>query len=185
MCLNYLYILSIGLYLHHHNSISESIYFYYSLSYFGLCNNCNSSLTCWTARIHYSVPITNKITSFLPSYLTDTHNTQPISPHFLFNILQLPHRINRSHIRCPYSYFLLFFHPSLTFSVHLPLSFSTQCSSFGEYSAFGSPDGFSSTASSAMPEKDRIALMGTALCSSPGAVFVRVLFGLRVSPSSA
>src|SRR6476619_1660635 len=44
--------------------------------------------------------------------------------------------------------------------------------------------GFSSTASSALPEKDRIARMGTALCSSPGAVFGRVLFGLRASPSS-
>src|SRR6478609_2315170 len=30
----------------------------------------------------------------------------------------------------------------------------------------------------------RTARMGTALCSSPGAVFGRVLFGLRVSPSS-
>src|SRR6476469_489356 len=95
--------------LHHHNSISESIYFCYSLSYLALCNNCNSSLTCWTTRIHYYVPITNKISSILPSYLTDTHNTQPISPHFLFKILQLPRRIHRSHIPCPYSYFMLFF----------------------------------------------------------------------------
>src|SRR6476619_4022276 len=55
---------------------------------------------------------------------------------------------------------------------------------FGEHSAFESPDGFSSTASSALPEKDRIAQMGTALCSSPGTVFGRVLFGLKVSPSS-
>src|SRR6476469_5656797 len=105
------------LYLHRYNSISESIYFCYSLSYFGLCNNCNSSLSCWTARIHYSVSITNKISSILSSYLTDTHNTQPISPHFLFNILQLPNRIHLSHIPCPFSYFMLFFHPSLTFSV--------------------------------------------------------------------
>src|SRR6476469_4896110 len=133
--------------------------------------------------IHYSVPITNKITSILPSYLTDTHNTQPTSPHFLFNVLQLSHRIHRSHIPCPYSYFMLFFHPSLTFSVHLPLSFPTPTLSFpfGAYSAFERPDDFSSTASSALPEKDRIARMGTALCSSPGAVFGRVLFGLRVS----
>src|SRR6478609_7938274 len=27
------------------------------------------------------------------------------------NILQLPHRIHRSHIPCPYSYFMVFFHP--------------------------------------------------------------------------
>src|SRR6476619_1647108 len=84
--MNYHYIHRIGFYLHH--SITESIYFCCSLSYFGLCNNCNSSLTCWTARIHYSVPITNKISSIPSSYLTDTHNTQPIFPHFLFNILQ-------------------------------------------------------------------------------------------------
>src|SRR6476619_2530145 len=124
LCLNYHHIHRIGFYLHYHNSISESIYFCYSLSYFGLCNSCNYSLTCWTARIHYSVPITNKITSIFPSFLTDTHNTQPISPHFLFNILQLPHPILRSHIPCPYSYFMLFFHPLLTFSVHLSLCVS-------------------------------------------------------------
>src|SRR6476469_5838328 len=129
VCLNYHHIHRIGFYLHHHNSISESIYFCYSLIYFGLCNNCNSSLTCWTARVHYSVPITNKISSIPPSYLTAIHNTQPISPYFLFNILQLTHRIHRPHIPCPYSYFVLFFHPSLTFSVHLPLSFPTQCNS--------------------------------------------------------
>src|SRR6476619_5338408 len=56
--------------------------------------------------------------SIPPSYLTDTHNTQPISPHFLFNILQLPRRIqHRPHIPRPYSYFVLFFHRSLSFSV--------------------------------------------------------------------
>src|SRR6476469_198086 len=55
---------------------------------------------------------------------------------------------------------------------------------FGAYSAFERSDGFSSTASSALPEKDRIARRRTALCSSPGAVFGRVLFGQRVSQSS-
>src|SRR6476469_261504 len=117
------------LYLHRYNSISESIYFCYSLGYFGLCNNCNSSLTCWTARIHYSVSITNKISSISPSYLTDTHNTRPISPLLLFNILLLPRRIHCLHTPRPYCYLVLFFHPSLTFSVHLPFSISTQCSS--------------------------------------------------------
>src|SRR6476661_7697472 len=58
--------------------------------------------------------------------------------------------------------------------------FQPSAVSFGAYSAVERPNGFSSTASSALPEKDR---MGTALCSSPGAVFGRVLFGLRVSPS--
>src|SRR6476619_4287636 len=54
----------------------------------------------------------------------------------------------------------------------------------GAYSAFERPDGFSSTASSALPEKDRIARVETALCSSPSAIFGRVIFGLRVSPFS-
>src|SRR6478609_3093230 len=126
VCLNYHHIHRIGSYLHHHNSISESLYFRYSLSYFGLCNNCHSSLTCWTAGIHYSVPITNQISSIPPSYLTDTHNTQPISPHFFFNILQLPRRIHHPHIPRPFSYFEHFFHLSLSTSVHLPLSYPTQ-----------------------------------------------------------
>src|SRR6476619_2775728 len=62
--------------------------------------------------------------------------------------------------------------------------FQSSAVPFGAYSAFERPDGSSSTVSSALPEKDRIARMGTALCSSPGAVFGRVLFDLRVSPSS-
>src|SRR6476469_2401422 len=184
MLLNYHHMHRIGFYLHHHNSISESIYFCYSLSYFGLCNKCNSSLTCWTTHIQYSVPIINKITSILPSYLTDTNNTQHISPHFLFNILQLPHRIHFRTFHVPT--LLSCFSSILCLPSPYTFRFPFQPSAFplGAYSAFERPDGFSSTASSALPEKDRIARMGTALCSSPGAVFGRVLFGLRVSPSS-
>src|SRR6478609_676569 len=69
VCLNYHHIHRIGVYFHHHNSITESIYFCYSLSDFGLFNNCNSSLTCWTARIHCSIPITHPslhLTSLTP-----------------------------------------------------------------------------------------------------------------------
>src|SRR6476619_3829395 len=182
LCLNYHHIHRIGFYLHHHNSISESIYFCYSLSYFGLCNNCNSSLTCWTARILYSVPITNKITSILPSYLTDTHNTQPISPHFLFFNFPIAFIVCTFHVPTVISCFSSILRLPSPYTFCFP--FQPSAVPFGAYSAFERPDGFSSTASSALPEKDRIARMGTALCSSPGAVFGRVLFGLRVSPSS-
>src|SRR6476661_7440677 len=75
----------------------------------------------------------------------------------------------------------------LTLSKHLPSSEINELTSeipFGAYSVFERPNGFSSTASSALPEKDRIARMETALCSSPATVFGSMLFGLRVSPSS-
>src|SRR6476619_6722756 len=60
-------------------------------------------------------PITNKITSILPSFLTDTHNAQPIYQHFLFNILQT----SPSHSSFAHSMSLLLFHAFLPSSAYL------------------------------------------------------------------
>src|SRR4029077_14019648 len=130
------------------------------------------------------VPITNKITSILPSYLTDTHDTQPIlrilsltSSNFCIAFM-----VGTFHVHPLISCFSAILRLPSPYTFRFP--FQPSAVPFGAYSAFERPDGFCSTASSALPEKDRIARVGTALCSSPGAIFCRVLFGLRVSPCS-
>src|SRR6476619_1002310 len=117
--------------------------------------------------VHYSVAITNEITSIL--HLT---SLTPIILNLFLRISSLTFSnfpiafIGRTfHVPTLISCFSSILRVPAPYTFRFP--FQPSAVPFGAYSAFERPDGFSSTASSALPEKDRIARMGTALCLSP------------------